>query len=79
MNRNKRRTEAKYLCIFVVMVLIIVATSNCLVFIKIFKDVEKNYKEAELNKTIMYSEQLNNFIIVSNYQNQSLLFVQVYL
>lgn len=63
MNRNKRRTEAKYLCIFVVMVLIIVATSNCLVFIKIFKDVEKNYKEAELNKTIMYSEQLNNFII----------------
>lgn len=63
MNSKRKSAETKYLCIFVLMVSIIVATSNCMVFIKIFKDVEENYKRAELNKTIMYSEQLNNFII----------------
>ena len=63
MNSKRKRAETKYLCIFVLMVSIIVATSNCMVFIKIFKDVEENYKRAELNKTMMYSEQLNNFMI----------------
>ena len=63
MNSKRKSAETKYLCIFVLMVSIIVATSNCMVFIKIFKDVEENYKRAELNKTIMYSEQLNNFMI----------------
>ncbi|CDM69217.1 hypothetical protein CM240_2059 [Clostridium bornimense] len=63
MDNKRKRTETKYLCIFIVMVSIIVATSNCMVFIKIFKDVEANYKSAELNKTMMYSEQLNNYMI----------------
>lgn len=63
MNKKRNRLQIKYLFTFIVMVLVIVSTSTSLVFTKIFKDVEKNYKSSELNKTDVYSEQLNNWMI----------------
>ena len=63
MNKKRNRLQIKYLFTFIVMVLVIVSTSTSLVFTKICKDVEKNYKSSELNKTDVYSEQLNNWMI----------------
>ena len=65
MNSKRKSAETKYLCIFVLMVSIIVATSNCMVFIKIFKDVEENYKRAHytVDTATMNEDEIVRFIL----------------